>query len=197
MTSRTIDERKAEHLKKLKDGTYFHNAILKYGINNFKIEVIDTATCIEELREKEKMWIKNLNSFSYIKGSNGYNQTLGGSGCLGLYGELNSQYGISIIERMGDRYNDYLKTIKETRIKGEDHWCFGKHPREWFGEDKWDKKNKEQSLKWSGDNNPNRINPKRGKDHSNYGKVFSTEVRMKMAKGHKNKKLTEGDALAM
>lgn len=42
--------------------TYFHNAILKYGINNFKIEVIDTANTLEELNKKEIYWIKYYNS---------------------------------------------------------------------------------------------------------------------------------------
>lgn len=35
-TTRSLKERKAEHLHKvINDGTYFHNALLKYGADNF------------------------------------------------------------------------------------------------------------------------------------------------------------------
>lgn len=55
--------------------TYFHNALLKYGIENFKIEIIDTANNIEELNQKEVYWIKQYNSTNK---NIGYNLMEGG-----------------------------------------------------------------------------------------------------------------------
>jgi group I intron endonuclease len=53
---------------------YFHNAIKKYGKENFEIKQIDRALTIEELNEKEKYWIKTMNTIV----PNGYNLTMGG-----------------------------------------------------------------------------------------------------------------------
>ena len=48
----------------------------KYGEDAFLAEVIDTASSLDELKEKEKYWIKYYNSY----GANGYgyNATTGG-----------------------------------------------------------------------------------------------------------------------
>lgn len=59
------------HLNKL------HLAIMKYGVDNFKIEQIDEATSLEELNQKEIYWIATLNS----RDKNiGYNINEGGDG---------------------------------------------------------------------------------------------------------------------
>jgi group I intron endonuclease len=50
------------------------NALRKYGVENFKIEIIYTATNIDELNEKEIEFINEYNSLS----PNGYNLTSGG-----------------------------------------------------------------------------------------------------------------------
>ena len=50
------------------------NAIKKYGKENFKIEIIDEASDIIELNEKEVFYIKKMKSLS----PNGYNLTTGG-----------------------------------------------------------------------------------------------------------------------
>ena len=50
------------------------DAIKKYGQDNFTIEVIDTATTIDELNEKEIYWISFYNSLV----PNGYNLQTGG-----------------------------------------------------------------------------------------------------------------------
>lgn len=54
---------------------YFHNAINKYGEDNFIFEQIDSAYTQEELDEKERYWIKyyNSNNKNY-----GYNLDSGG-----------------------------------------------------------------------------------------------------------------------
>lgn len=49
-------------------------AFKKYGIENFKIEQIDTSNSLEELNKKEREYIKNLKTLSPF----GYNLTTGG-----------------------------------------------------------------------------------------------------------------------
>lgn len=50
------------------------NAINKYGLENMLVDVLDNAANDPELDEKEKYWIKELNSLA----PNGYNLTPGG-----------------------------------------------------------------------------------------------------------------------
>ena len=58
-------------------GKAIKNSILKYGIENFKKEVIDEAESLGELNDKETYWIKFHKS--YIP-EIGYNRSLGGDG---------------------------------------------------------------------------------------------------------------------
>lgn len=57
-----------------------HKSMAKYGEENFTLEIIDFADTYEELREKEKFWIKELNSMDR---KIGYNLTEGGDGTFG------------------------------------------------------------------------------------------------------------------
>ena len=50
-------------------------AIKKYGIENFKKEVLEVCNTLELLNEREKFWIKKLNAIG-----EGYNISLGGDG---------------------------------------------------------------------------------------------------------------------
>ena len=53
---------------------YLYNAMRKYGIDNFKMEVIEGPT--PDYNEREKYWISYYNSF--LDKNKGYNMTLGG-----------------------------------------------------------------------------------------------------------------------
>ena len=57
-----------------------HLSMAKYGEENFKLEVIDFAKTYDELKEKEKYWIKQCDSKNREKG---YNLTDGGDGTFG------------------------------------------------------------------------------------------------------------------
>jgi group I intron endonuclease len=61
-------------------GSPINNAITKYGLDAFKIEIIDKADTIKELNEKEVKWIA---AFSCIS-PNGYNLSAGGGGTIGV-----------------------------------------------------------------------------------------------------------------
>lgn len=72
-TRYTIEFRWKQHQHK-KDNTYFHNAIHKYGVDNFSIEILEECD-IEELNQKEIFYIAKYDTFK-----NGYNLTIGGDG---------------------------------------------------------------------------------------------------------------------
>lgn len=75
--STNIEQRKICHLRKTKSGdtTYFHNALRKYGEQNFDFEILEF--CQEsELDEREQYYIKHFNTIM----PNGYNMTVGGDG---------------------------------------------------------------------------------------------------------------------
>lgn len=78
-TINTLEYRKNQHLREAKSKrrstVYFHNAILKYGFENFVFEEIDCADTQEELNSKEQKWI------AYYSSNNkeyGYNLDSGG-----------------------------------------------------------------------------------------------------------------------
>jgi group I intron endonuclease len=71
----SLSERVAGHVR---DKSYIGNALRKYGFESFTLSVIDEADSIEILKEKEKYWIKKLNS----KAPSGYNLTDGGDGLI-------------------------------------------------------------------------------------------------------------------
>ena len=64
--------REAQHRQRSKSA--FHNALLKYGLDSFETEVIETCDTIDQLNERERHWIATLNTIS----PNGYNIEEGG-----------------------------------------------------------------------------------------------------------------------
>ena len=75
-----LEKRKKQHIGDINNGLPFHNALKKYGVNNFEWEIVDKANSDSEIREKEIQWIKKCNSCISFPNSNGYNITLGGEG---------------------------------------------------------------------------------------------------------------------
>lgn len=73
-TINTLEYRQNQHIReaKLKNRptVYFHNAINKYGEENFRFEIIDTACTQKELDEKEIYWISYYQSNNKEKGYN-------------------------------------------------------------------------------------------------------------------------------
>ena len=62
-TIQVLGKRIGQHLKESKNDKNnkpFLNAIKKYGIENFDWEIIDEASSLDELDEKEIYWIKQL-----------------------------------------------------------------------------------------------------------------------------------------
>jgi group I intron endonuclease len=78
-TTKPIEERWKGHNRK-NGCRSIHNALQKYGIDNFKIEKIDSALNKNELDEKEKLYIKqyksNIKEFGYNLTDGGANKKL-------------------------------------------------------------------------------------------------------------------------
>jgi len=70
-----------------RNNNHFHKAIKKYGINNFRWEIITQCYSLKELNKKEKLFIKKHKTFE-----NGYNLTKGGKGIVTCYGERHPMY---------------------------------------------------------------------------------------------------------
>lgn len=73
-TTETLEKRFKRHMTYQKDmsDTKFYRAVKKYGVENFYIELVDTASSKEELDTLEEYYIKYYNCIEY-----GYNTALG------------------------------------------------------------------------------------------------------------------------
>ena len=72
-TRKSVEKRFKQHARA---NSLIGRAIRKYGVENFKIEIIEHCESKAQLNERENFWINALNS----KQPNGYNVTSGGSG---------------------------------------------------------------------------------------------------------------------
>lgn len=91
----------------------FHRAIRKYGLSNFRIEILETFELTKDISNKlnnaEVKYIKKYNTFDR---EFGYNQTLGGAGDLQI-DPFNKKYNQLVVD-----YN-CGETIYELSIKFE------------------------------------------------------------------------------
>lgn len=85
ITSRNYLERYKEHINEAINGskTILHNAIRKYGKDNFNIIILESNISYEEASDKEQYYISKYNTY-YTSGI-GYNMTIGGNGTVGYH----------------------------------------------------------------------------------------------------------------
>lgn len=94
-----------------------HKAILKYGKQNFSIEVIEEVES-ENLNEREIYWIKYFNSYK-----NGYNETIGGQGGNKSFKDINQELVIQYykegksLRTIGKLLNVDKQTIKNLLLR--------------------------------------------------------------------------------
>lgn len=90
--------------------TYLHKSIKKYGIENFKQEIIEEHYDYEYMRTREIYYIEFFKSLA----PNGYNCTKGGQGQLGLKNFLGKKHTKENCEKIGRRSigNKYALGIK-------------------------------------------------------------------------------------
>ena len=100
-TQRTLQVRWTEHKNKyIVYDNKLYRAMRKYGIEKFKIDLVEENIPVELLNQKEKDYINQYNSYY-----NGYNSTFGGEG--------ESSVDFSKIEKL------YLKGMNCTQIERE------------------------------------------------------------------------------
>ena len=114
----------------LGSGAIIKRAIKKYGVENFKKEIIEVCHSKNEMDEKEKYWIKKLKTIE-----NGYNISEGGNGCLGC------------------KQSDETKQKRREKNIGEKNPMFGKRLSNETLHERSEKVKKEGIFK--GEKNPN------------------------------------------
>lgn len=122
-TRRTLEKRIKEHCNR-KECTALYNALLKYGIDNFKVDIL--IICDEEnLNYYEIKYIKEFNTLY----PNGYNIKTGGIN--GKHCEKSKEK--MRIAKTGDKNPNYgkprcdnTKMLISERKKGENHHFYGK-----------------------------------------------------------------------
>lgn len=138
ITKNKLAKRHREHLydsKNNRDNCPFHNAIRKYGIENFELEILRICKTEKELKESEMYFINKYNTFIHYENSKGYNATLGGDGIYGLSGENNPLYGTHLSEERKDQNRKIMKELydkgkhpfNKMSFKKEDNPFYGKH----------------------------------------------------------------------
>lgn len=136
LTKRNLKARMSEHIRDAKKNStsLIHCAIRKYGIDNFKWEIVDTAKSLKELNKKEILYIEELNPQ--------YNLTKGGEGVIGLprTKEHNEKIRKALLgvkhppERVkinSDSHKGIKRTVKSrikqsNSVKGEKNHFYGK-----------------------------------------------------------------------
>lgn len=165
----------------LGSGKLLKKAIEKYGKNNFVKEIIEVCDNLIELSEREKYWIKELNSIK-----NGYNLTEGGTGGDTFTNNSNKE-----------EIRDKLKKRKHTEVT-----------KRKISENNWQKKNtgSRTGIRWSEEQRfkmeeywNNNSSPMKGKKHTeeskqsnrekHLGKKMSEETKVKMSLLKKGKSM--------
>ncbi len=117
-TSNSIEKRFQQHLldaiKLHREKRPLYDAINKYGKEHFNIELIEEVINEDIAIEREKYWIKQLNTYIGFKNSNGYNATLGGDGKRFYnYSFLANEYiSLGSIRKVCQKYNCDHKTVQ-------------------------------------------------------------------------------------
>ena len=154
----TLEKRKDKHVWDSLNGCnmYFHRAIRKYDIYNFKWTTLhDNIITIEDLNRLEIFYINYYDTFG-----NGYNLTEGGGGSIGFKHTEKSKAKMSETHK-GKKLSEGHKEKISVANSGENNAFYGKHHSE------------ETRKKMS--------NSRRGEKHRNYGKHLPIKTRRKIS----------------
>jgi len=98
----------------LKNDSYIGNALRKYGLEHFKVVVIDSGHSDKELYDKEILWIDILDTLA----PNGYNLSCGGEGTSGYKLEEETRKAMSYAQK-GKKVSDRLRQMASITHKGK------------------------------------------------------------------------------
>jgi len=166
-TAKSLNKRIDEHVRcalNNRDAYYFHNAIRKYGKENFVWETIAKCNSQEELNKAEIKMIEKHNTFE-----NGYNLNLGGHGNNGFKHSEKTKKQISE-SHMGKTLSEESKIKMSKAKKGIIPWNKNKKGLQVA----WNKGvpfSDEAKAKMSeASNNVGKNNPMYGRKHLEYSK---------------------------
>jgi hypothetical protein len=161
----------------LGSGRILKFALKKYGIENFKKEILEECSTLDELNELEKYWIKKLNSTNK---DIGYNVSFGGQ--TGWYKglkhteETKKQYSLTRKDKLiGDKNGMYGKQHTEDSKKKMSKPQFG-DKNGMYGKKQTEETKKKMSESLSGEKN------------SFFGKQHTEDSKKKMSESAKKRK---------
>ena len=138
--------------KYLGSGLILKKAIKKYGVKNFKKEIIECCNSLEELNEREMFWITTLNS---VNKKIGYNISNGGDGGDTFSGHDDKtkkklQIKYSIIQKKNWKSKSYRKKHHDSLKRMWKNPSHKKHMSKMMTgrEIKWKKKISNSIKKW-------------------------------------------------
>jgi group I intron endonuclease len=194
-TVKSLKQRKQKHISdvtKQRNNFHFHNALRKYGSDNFTWKILQKCDIIEELNKLEIYYIGLYNTFE-----KGYNLTLGGGGNLGYKASEETRKKMSE-NKKGSKNHFYGKTHTEETKKKIYETAIGRIPseetRKKMSKSHKDFKHSEESKRKMSELALGRIPSKktRGKlSEIAKNRVFSKETRKKISEAHKGKIISE------
>lgn len=115
-----LDRRIKEHIfdaNHLNNNVAFHNAIVKYGIENFNFEIIEQNIQESDIDSREVYWINFYSSYIHAEHSNGYNETIGGQGTRGYnFTEADRQ-------KISEKQKAYWADLRENNLEEYNRLC--------------------------------------------------------------------------
>lgn len=113
-TTKSLENRKKVHaIKANHTDFYFHRALKKYGLENFKWEIIKRCKNKDELDYWEKQFIEKQKT----KVPNGYNMTIGGEGTPNRIVRDETRIKLRIINTGKHHSEETRKKLREARKK--------------------------------------------------------------------------------
>ena len=116
-----IGKDKHNNKKYYGSGLLLKEAIKKYGIENFKKEILEYCVSETELNDKEKFWINHYQSFQR---DIGYNLTLGGDGGLTVLHENERKLIYQNIKNNNLLLSEEELSFKYGKNKGKKRFIF-------------------------------------------------------------------------
>jgi group I intron endonuclease len=175
----------------LGSGKLLKYALKKYGKDNFQKEILEYCKNIDELNEREKYWITELNSTNK---EIGYNVTFGGQygWMMGLKHTENTKLKYSIDRKgklIGEKNGMYGKKHTDESKKKMSNPKFGQN------NGMYGKKHSEETKKKISDKLIGEANPFYGKKHSEETKQKISETAKKRKESPTSKKVSVGDLI--
>lgn len=153
-------------------------AISKYGIENFKKEIIAFCYTEDELNRQESFYIRDFNS---MDSSIGYNMTQGGDGAVGLIRTEEHRNKISL-SNTGKKLSEETKRKISESKKGKRIGPKSEESKRKTSNSLKGRKRPEETIKKMSNSLKGRIPWNKGKTN-----VISEESRQKMIDSHKGK----------